>query len=104
MLLFLCLLPVSLQNVSSVRMRISPRLALRMARGKSGTPHPTDSQKWLLIKPFLCFFKRVLQRDAEYFHYTTPRVRKQPARLCGGSEVTMPAEGLVPVSLTILAQ
>ena len=57
-----------------------------------------------LIKPFLCFFKCVLQRDAEYFHYTTPRVRKQLTHLRGGSEVTMPAEGLVPVSSTILAQ
>lgn len=36
-----------------------------------------------LIKPFLCFFKRVLQRDAECFHYTTPRLT-QPNHLCGG--------------------
>lgn len=99
-------------------MRISPRLVLRMARGKPGTRphcssevashlslHAADPDQLIenqqgsmdpvipihalflgqgLIKPFLCFFKRVLQRDAECFHYTTPRVRKQPAHLCGG--------------------
>ena len=57
MLLFLCLLPVSLQNVSSVRMRISPRLALRMARGKPGTPHPTVPRKWLLTSPSMLLIR-----------------------------------------------